>query len=177
MNIFFVCLFVGVSLSMDAFSLALGYGTCGLSLEKQIFLSCMVGVFHFFMPLIGFYFGNMLMRYFFIYYYLIVGGILGLIGISMVISVKRDDDIRILDSMVSFILFAFTVSIDSFTMGFGLSAVTEYYYLACFIFMVISGSFTFWGLRLGYYLNYNFGKVATFFGGVFLVVMGVLYLN
>ena len=56
MNIFFVVLLIGVSLSMDAFSLALIYGTYGLSRRNEIILSIIVGLFHFFMPLVGLFF-------------------------------------------------------------------------------------------------------------------------
>ena len=60
MNVLFTCILIGISLSMDAFSLALLYGTYGLAKNEEITLSIIVGLFHFFMPLIGLFFGNMI---------------------------------------------------------------------------------------------------------------------
>ena len=47
MNVVLTCLVVAVSLSMDAFSLALIYGTYGMSKKNEILLAVIVGVFHF----------------------------------------------------------------------------------------------------------------------------------
>ena len=44
---------IAVSLSMDAFSLALIYGTQAISKKGKILLSIIVGLYHFIMPLIG----------------------------------------------------------------------------------------------------------------------------
>ena len=44
---------VAISLSMDAFSLALAYGTLGLGPKMLFKISLSVGLFHFFMPLLG----------------------------------------------------------------------------------------------------------------------------
>ena len=54
---------VAVGLSMDAFSLSILYGTLGLSIRKIILLSVVVGVFHFFMPIIGNLFGSLITKY------------------------------------------------------------------------------------------------------------------
>ena len=44
---------MAISLSMDAFSLALAYGTLGMSNKDKIILSLVVGIFHLIMPLLG----------------------------------------------------------------------------------------------------------------------------
>ena len=66
MNAIISTIIVGVSLSMDAFSLALAYGTVGLSNKNKIILSIIVGCFHFFMPLMGLIFGNIITTHFII---------------------------------------------------------------------------------------------------------------
>ena len=58
MKEFLVLLMIAIGLSMDAFSLALGYGTIGLSNENNLKVSIFVGIFHFFMPLIGLLIGT-----------------------------------------------------------------------------------------------------------------------
>ena len=60
MSSFLTILLIGISLSMDAFSLALVYGIQGMSKRDKIFLSLIVGVYHFIMPLIGLTFGTIL---------------------------------------------------------------------------------------------------------------------
>lgn len=47
MNSFFMTLAVGISLSMDAFSLSIIYGMQGISKKNEIILSIVVGMFHF----------------------------------------------------------------------------------------------------------------------------------
>ena len=43
---------IAISLSMDAFSLSLAYGTLNLEKKYINLLSIIVGVYHFFMPII-----------------------------------------------------------------------------------------------------------------------------
>ncbi len=176
MSIFFTCFIIGISLSMDAFSLALLYGTYGFSFKNQLMLSIIVGFFHFVMPLIGLWFGNNIFRYFIFSANLAVGVIFSIIGIEMILSIRRDEDVKIFSSIWGYLLFGFTVSIDSLTTGIGLSAITSTYFMACFMFMVCSGLFTYLGLRLGNQLNMSFGKYASLFGGIIMVVLGAYYI-
>ena len=50
MNIILIFI-IAISLSMDAFSLALAYGTISLSKKEINILSIVVGIYHFFMYL------------------------------------------------------------------------------------------------------------------------------
>ena len=58
MNIWFIIL-IGISLSMDTFSLALSMGTYEKKKKKIVIYSLIVGTFHFILPLLGnlIYFG------------------------------------------------------------------------------------------------------------------------
>lgn len=176
MNAIISTIIVGVSLSMDAFSLALAYGTVGLSKKNKIILSIIVGCFHFFMPLIGLIFGNIITTHFIIHVNVMVAVIFGIIGAEMVISSVKDEEIRVLISIIGFLLFGLSVSIDSFTTGIGLEVINNNYLQVSSIFAVISGLFTYLGLQLGIYFNKNWGRYATFFGGVILIILGIYYL-
>ena len=55
-------LVIAVSLSMDAFSLSLVYGTLNLEKKTIILQSLIVGLFHFFMPRIGIYVGDKIFK-------------------------------------------------------------------------------------------------------------------
>ena len=62
---------MAISLSMDAFSLALVYGTFGIDRKNKIILSLIVGCFHFVMPLFGMFIGDLILSLFkltYIYY-------------------------------------------------------------------------------------------------------------
>ena len=176
MDIFFTCLFIGISLSMDAFSLSLIYGTYGFSLRNQLLLSFIVGCFHFFMPLVGLLFGGRLFKFFAFNSNLIVGFIFCIIGIEMFFSIGKDDNVRVISSVWEFFIFGFTVSVDSLTTGIGLSAITYRYYMACFIFMVFSGSFTYFGLSIGKKVSDRWGKMAVLFGSFLMIVLGSKYI-
>ena len=176
MNVFFTCVLIGISLSMDAFSLALLYGTYGLSKKDELMLSTIVGLFHFFMPLIGLFFGNVVFHYLMVDSNFVVGIIFGLLGIEMFISSFRSEEVKILIGFVPFLLFGLSVSIDSLTTGIGLSSISDNYLMVSSIFMLFSGCFTYLGLKLGGFLSKRFGKLATIFGGGMMIVLGFFYI-
>lgn len=173
MGTILTCFLIAVSLAMDAFSMALVYGTYGLSRKNEILLSVIVGLFHFFMPLLGLGLGSVLMKYFIFNLNLVVGIIFLVIGIEMIISARKDEEVKILISLVGFLLFGLSVSIDSFTTGIGLSVISHNYIGCAAIFMVISGLFTYAGLRLGNRLSERFGKYATIWGGILMCLLSM----
>lgn len=176
MNVFFTCVLIGISLSMDAFSLALLYGTYGLSKKEEIILSVIVGLFHFFMPLIGLLFGNVIFRYLVVDSNLVVGIIFGLLGIEMFISSFRNEEVKILIGFIPFLLFGLSVSIDSLTTGIGLSSISDNYLIVSSIFMIFSALFTYLGLKLGGFLSDKFGRIATMFGGSLMMILAFFYI-
>lgn len=176
MNIFFMCLIISISLSMDAFSLALVYGTYNLELRKELLLSLIVGIFHFIMPLIGLFFGSVIMKYFLFNIDLIVGAIFLIIGIEMLNSLKKDEEINVLISFLGFLLFGFSVSIDSLTTGIGLSTLSNNYVGVACLFMIVSAIFTFLGLLLGKVFNNKFGDYATGLGGILMIILALNYI-
>ena len=176
MNVLFTCILIGISLSMDAFSLALLYGTYGLAKNEEITLSIIVGLFHFFMPLIGLFFGNMIFHYFVVDANFVVGIIFGLIGFEMFISSFREEEVKILIGFVPFLLFGLSVSIDSLTTGIGLSSISDNYLMVSSIFMFFSALFTYLGLKLGGFLSDKFGRIATMFGGSLMIFLAFFYI-
>ena len=176
MNIFFTCFLIAVSLSMDAFSLALIYGTYGLSSRDELLLSGIVGIYHLIMPLLGLFFGSIIMKYFIFDVNLVVGIIFFIIGIEMLLSLKKEEEIKFLVSFLGFLFFGLSVSIDSLTTGIGLSAISHNYFGVASLFMVVSALFTYFGLRFGNRLNLSFGKYATLFGGLMLLILAISYI-
>lgn len=165
---------IAVSLSMDAFSLSLAFGT--LNLKKQYInkLSLIVGIYHFIMPLIGLFIGNIILKLP-INSNIIVTIVLSFIGIEMIIdSFKKEDNIKIM-TLKEMIFFGLAVSIDSLSVGIGLKAITNNYIIAVTTFSVSSIIFTYLGLNLGKKINNLIGKISTLLGGITLLIIGILY--
>ena len=81
----FVIILIAISLSMDAFSLSLAYGTLNLCKKDVIKLATTVGLYHFLMPLIGLKVGSFLLSFLNFNPALIVFLILSFIGVQMII--------------------------------------------------------------------------------------------
>lgn len=176
MGTFFTVLLVGISLSMDAFSLSLIYGTQGIDRKNMIELSIIVGIFHFLNPLIGLSIGNILYNYFIFNFNLVVGIIFSVIGCEMIISSYKDNDINILLNVWGYLLFGLSVSIDSLTTGIGMKAISDNYLMVSSVFMLCSGIFTYIGLNLGNKLSDKFGKCATIGGGGMLIFLAIYFI-
>lgn len=177
MSVFLVTVLIGISLSMDAFSLALLYGTIGMDRKSKIGLSIVVGVFHFFMPLIGEGIGGSISHTFSGSMRLITLVIFCLIGVQMLGFGKgdRDDSVRVLNSWYAYFLFGFSVSIDSLTVGLGISSINNNFIVVSLVFCFCSFLFTFLGLNLGNFLSDRFGGIATKIGGGLLILLGIFY--
>lgn len=171
-----IVIMIAVSLSMDAFSLSLAYGTYGISKKNISLLAFIVGIYHFFMPLIGMYVGNKIIHLLPVSTDVIIFIILSLIGIEMIIETfKQEYNIKKLNFIEMF-TFGFAVSLDSFSLGLGLKAIYEYPLVSAFIFFIASTIFTYIGLKLGSKINISLGKISTIIGGIFLIIIGLLFL-
>ena len=167
---------IAISLSMDAFSLALAYGTSSLTKKEINTLSTIVGLYHFFMPIFGMLLGKFIINIVHIGGDLIVLLIFSFIGINMIIeSFTKEDKI---DNMKlgEMILFGLAVSIDSFSVGIGINNINNNFLLCSLIFSIISAFFTFLGLILGSKLNQLVGKISTIVGGITLIILGIIYI-
>ena len=166
---------MAISLSMDAFSLALAYGTLGMNKTYKIFLSIIVGFYHFVMPLIGMFLGEVILSLFKFNYDILVALILGFIGIQMIVdSFKGNDDVYEL-KLADLFLFGLAVSIDSLTLGITLPNLGVNKILSPLIFALVSSLFTFVGLSIGNKIEKVLGKIATIIGGVILTLIGILF--
>ena len=164
---------IAVTLSMDAFSLSLAYGTIGLDKKNIILLSCIVGIYHFIMPQIGNLFGILILKIIKIEPNIIIFMI---IGIQMIIELFKEEKETFPLKISQMILFGFAVSIDSFSVGIGLNAITNKNILASSIFSIISFLFTYVGLKTGKYINEKIGKISTLIGGIIIIIFALLYL-
>lgn len=173
---FLIVLTIAVSLSMDAFSLSLAYGTFGLIKKEMLKLSVIVGVYHFFMPLLGLVVGKIFLHVFPLNPDIIVFIVLSFIGVQMIIESLKHETVEKKTSFFELLLFGLAVSIDSFSVGIGLSSISSRYIICAIIFSFSSFLFTYLGLNLGKIINHIIGKISTIAGGIILIVIGIFYL-
>lgn len=167
--------FIAIGLSMDAFSLALAYGTTKINRQKIITLSIFVGIFHFLMPLLGSLISSHLLESLFEKADTLVAGIFFLLAIEMFLS-RKETKKGAITNMLSILLFSFTVSIDSFSVGLALGITEKSILISCIIFAITSAIFTLFGLVLGKRLTRKLGIRATYLGIIILILLGLNYL-
>lgn len=173
MSSFFTILLIGISLSMDAFSLALIYGMQGMTQKQKIFLSTIVGIYHFIMPLIGLSFGTLLANINLISIDIIASLILIYIGVDLIISNSKKED-RMEITKIGFLIFGLSVSLDSLTVGIGLKAITSSYLLSSIVFSLSSLIFTYLGLMLGNIIGNKIGSYSKLTGGIILISIAII---
>ena len=166
---------IAISLSMDAFSLALAYGTLNINKKDIYKLSLVVGIYHFIMPLLGLFLGNIILKYV-NNPNIIVFLILFIIGIEMIYETFKEEDIKNIVSFRQILLFGLAVSIDSFSVGIGLNVISKNYLYCSIVFSLFSLSFTYFGLILGKKISSIIGKTSTIIGGLVLVIISFIYL-
>lgn len=164
---------IGLSLSIDAFSLSLAYGLLNIPKKTIISTSITVGIFHFIMPILGMLLGNIITDTLNLDSKYILLTILILILIEMIKSLKEENKEHELN-IINMLIFAFLVSFDSFTLGIGIKYITSNIFFASIIFMILSSLFTFLGFILGKYLT----KKATYkikLIGIILLLVVIMY--
>lgn len=169
----FTLFLVAIGLSMDTFSLSIAYGTIGLTKKKIWLLSIIVGIFHFIMPFFGNLIGSVVLSKLPFNSDIVVGIIFILIAFEMLIG---NEEAMPLDKIGAFLIFGFSVSLDSFSVGLGISMITSYPILAYSIFSLVSFSFTYIGLKFGKFLNNKFGKYSILLGAIILLILGLFYI-
>lgn len=167
--------FIAISLSIDAFSLALSLGTISPTKFQIIKLSLIVGIFHFIMPMLGCYFGNVISNKISLSYNFVSFLIFVYLAIELYKNKAEETKYNYLN-LGSIILIALTVSIDSFSVGIAIGMTKETILLASFIFMIISSFSTLIGLFLGTKLKNKYQEKATLLGIILLLLTAIKFL-
>ncbi|MFD0673383.1 manganese efflux pump MntP family protein [Cohnella sp. GCM10027633] len=171
-------LVMAVALGMDAFSLGIGLGLKGIRRLDVLRLSAMIALFHVVMPLGGMVMGQ--------YVGELLGGIatsaagalLLLLGGHMVYSSLRGEAVDSIDHRTVWgtLVFSFSVSIDSFSVGVSLGMFSSHLFLTVLLFGVSGGLMSVFGLMLGRRVSRRLGGYGEALGGVILFGFGLLFL-
>lgn len=174
MNEIFILLIIGISLSMDAFSLSLLIGTY-LKENRELIISLTVSIFHFIMPILGSFFGYKIISVLNINNNRFLGLILIIIAIDLIIHLFKKDELSFHYTFYGIIIFAVSVSLDSFSIGVGIFGTSYNLLLASSIFSFCSFIFTYLGLIIGKYANEKIGIYAKIIGIVLLILTGFFH--
>ena len=169
---FFITFFTAVALSLDAFSLSIIYGTIIKEKKNIILISIIVGIFHFLMPLLGYYLGSLFIMKLISKINILSFFIFLFLGIEMLVSKNNEKDLINLNSIYSIIVFAFTVSLDSFSIGIALT--NKEILIPIILFSITSFIFTYLGLNIGNKLSKINGINKA--GGIILILLSIYYL-
>lgn len=167
---------LGVSLSMDTFSVFLSIGTFGISKKKIMFLCIFIGLLHFLMPIIGSFIGSKIITFLNIKVDILLGIILIFIGIEMILDLIKHEEKNFDLNFINMIILSISVSLDSFSTGIGLSAITNNYTLSGTIFSLCAASFTYLGYLIGKYSSNKIGKYANISGIIILFIVGIMHI-
>ena len=164
---------IGISLSIDAFSMSLSYGLIGVKKKDMLISSLIVGLFHFFMPLLGSIAGLKIINSFKINPKYLIIIIIILLLIEMIKSINEKET-KINMNIIGKLSFALLVSLDSFTVGIGIYYIIDAPIYASIIFACTSFLFTILGFILGKSASDKFEKSSKYIG-VFILIVLIIY--
>lgn len=167
-------LLMAIALGMDAFSVGLAVGMQDIRLKRILWIGMVVGFFHMLMPFIGLSLGSLLSGKIENIAGLAAGSLLCAIGIQMIIQSFIKKETSIINPVgIGLLVFAFSVSLDSFSIGIslGLSGVATI--LAIFMFGAVSTFLTWIALLIGRRAHHLLGKYSEIFGGLVLIYFGI----
>ena len=175
MNSYLIYFFIGLSLSMDAFSVALSLGN--ISIDKKIIktLSITIGLFHFIMPNLGYLLTNLIKKNIFINTNIISASIFFFLAIIMFKNIKENIKISSL-SIITIFLISLSVSLDSFSVGIALSLQNENIIIASSIFSIVSATITQLGGNLGETISASSNNKVQLISPIILILIAIKYL-
>jgi len=171
-------LLMSVALGMDAFSLGIGIGLRGIRLLDVLKLSTAITLFHMIMPLCGIAAGQYVSSLLGNVATSVAGALLLLLGVHMVYNSLRGETGLMADhrTIWGLLLFAMSVSIDSFSVGVSLGMFSDQLWLSVLMFGLFGGLMSILGLLLGRRVGRTLGGYGEACGGAILVAFGILFL-
>ncbi|MBM7585247.1 putative Mn2+ efflux pump MntP [Bacillus pakistanensis] len=170
----FTLMLMAFALGMDAFSIGIGMGMFQLRLKQIFFIGITVGVFHIWMPLLGMITGKFLSEQFGSIAAFAGGLLLIALGIQMFLSSFKGDDTKVMTPVgFGLILFALSVSLDSFSVGLTLGIFGARTAVAVICFGIAATLLTWTGLLIGRRVQGWLGSYSEALGGSILFAFGV----
>ncbi|WP_051189181.1 manganese efflux pump MntP family protein [Halalkalibacillus halophilus] len=166
-------LLLATAVSMDAFSVSLTIGMGTRRLRNMMFFILFVGIFHIMMPLVGMIIGHYFSMQIGAISKIFAGAILIIIGIQMIAANLIPQVERRTDHFIQLAALAFTVSLDSFSVGITLGFMRESVIVTMLSFGIMSMAMTTLGMYVGSKGKFMFGTYSESVGGLVLCLLGV----
>lgn len=165
---------MALALGMDAFSVGLGMGMYKLRLRKIFNIGITIGLFHVWMPLVGLIAGKFLSDKFGAFASFIGGLLLILLGVQMVWSSLKKGEEKVISPIgFGLLLFALSVSLDSFSVGLTLGIYGAKTIMVLLCFGIVATVQTWAGLLLGRKVQSWMGPYSEALGGAILLAFGL----
>ncbi|OLS41379.1 hypothetical protein BTR25_04935 [Bacillus sp. MRMR6] len=165
---------IAFALGMDAFSVGLGMGMYKLRLRQIFKIGITVGLFHVWMPLVGMLAGRFLSDKFGEFATLMGGVLLVVLGLQMIWAGLKEGDEKIITPIgFGLLVFALSVSLDSFSIGLTLGIYGAKTVLVIIFFGVAATLQTWAGLLLGRKVSGWLGAYGEVLGGSILLALGI----
>lgn len=169
--------FLAVALGMDSFSVSLGMGMREIRLKQIAIIGLTFGLFHMVMPFIGILLGKVISHQLGHFATFAGGLLLVAIGMQMILSAfNYTAKIAIEPSGIGLILLAFTISLDSFSVGLSLGIAGVHTAIALILFGGVSTVLTWSGMLLGKKVHGFLGTYSEMLGGSILCSFGLFYI-
>lgn len=169
---------ISIGLSMDAFAVSLGVGTCGQikDLRGKIRLPLHFGIFQSGMTVLGWVAGFTIVQYVSRFDHWIAFGLLAWVGINLVKS-SFDKDSKAFDCDPStgkmLVILSVATSIDALAVGLSIAFIQVPVLLSVIMIGVVAFLFSIVGISMGARLGESFGKRMELLGGIILLFIGI----
>ena len=168
---------IAVALAMDAFSVSMtkGFTQKHMTNSQIIYYGLFFGGFQFFMPILGFFCGNVIAS--------IVESLASIIGFILLLAIALNmiresltgDDEEITDhfSFKEVTLLAIATSIDAFAVGITIALIKDPILISSVIIGIVAFLFSVVGVFIGRKLGNYVGDKFQILGGVILILIGI----
>lgn len=167
---------IAVALAMDAFSVSMtkGFTQKNITSSQILCYGLFFGGFQALMPILGYYFGNIISS-FIASLASVVGFVLLLaIGLNMIReSLKNDDEIADTFSLKEVTLLAIATSIDAFAVGITIALIKDPLWISAAIIGIVAFAFSIVGIFIGKKIGDYVGNRFQILGGVILILIGL----
>lgn len=168
---------IAIALGLDSFVALFAIGASGNCQSKKIFfrLSLLIGMFHFFMPIIGSFFSTMLISHIQNYATYLSAAIFAILGLKMIKEAFGNEAPQIVINISKALLLSYALSIDALAAGFSIALVKEQYsiYTISTIFAVVAFSMSYIGYYFGNKCSSWNTKYSYIVGGIALIILGI----
>lgn len=168
---------IAIALGLDSLVALFAIGASGNCQQKKIFLrlSIAIGLFHFFMPIIGSFFSGLLISYISDYATYLSAAIFALLGFKMIKEAFVSEAPQIVITLPKAILLSYALSIDALAAGFSLTLIEEDFsiYTISLLFAATAFLMSYLGYIIGKRCSHISPKYSFIIGGLVLIFLGI----